>query len=374
MAKLTKKRSKKAGLPPGTLIHIGEKKTEKIRITITEYNEGCFYEREAKSIEECLPFKDKNRPTVAWINIDGIHQSEILGKLGEGFGLHPLIVEDIMNTDQRPKIEDFETYSYLVLKMVYFNGKDGEIVSEQVSLILGQNFVISFQESEIGIFQVIRDRIRTNKGRIRKLGADYLAYCLIDAIVDNYFIIMETMGEKIELLEDELVREPTPGILHTIYNLKRNMILLRRSVWPLREVIGGLERGESLLIQESTRIYLKDIYDHTIHIIDTLETFREMVAGMLDIYLSSINNRLNADIKVLTMIATIFMPLTFIAGIYGMNFKYMPELEWRWGYPLIMFIMSAVSIIMVYYFKKKKWGHTTYKPHAHNNKSATPQS
>ncbi len=374
MAKLTKKRSKKAGLPPGTLIHIGEKKTEKVKITITEYNEGCFHEQEAKSIEECLPFKDKNRSTVAWINMDGIHQSEILGKLGEGFGLHPLIVEDIMNTDQRPKIEDFETYSYLVLKILYFNGKDGEIVSEQVSLILGQSFVVSFQEKEVGIFQVIRDRIRSNKGRIRKLGADYLAYCLIDAIVDNYFIIMETMGEKIELLEDELVKEPTPDILRTIYNLKRNMILLRRSVWPLREVIGGLERGESLLIQESTRIYLKDIYDHTIHIIDTLETFREMVAGMLDIYLSSINNRLNADIKVLTMIATIFMPLTFIAGIYGMNFKYMPELEWRWGYPLIMFIMSAVSIIMVYYFKKKKWGHTTYKPHAHNNKSAIPQS
>ncbi|MCF6158976.1 MAG: magnesium/cobalt transporter CorA, partial [wastewater metagenome] len=207
----------------------------------------------------------------------------------------------------------------------------------------------------VDIFHVIRERIRTNKGRIRKMGADYLAYCLLDAIVDNYFIIMETLGEKIESLEDELVSNPTPRVLHAIYNLKRNMILLRRSVWPLRELIGGLERGESSLIQESTRIYLKDIYDHTIHIIDTLETFREMVAGMLEIYLSSISNRLNAVIKVLTMIATIFMPLTFIAGIYGMNFKHMPGLEWRWGYPLILLVMSTIGITMVYYFKKKKW-------------------
>ena len=355
MAKLMKKRSKKAGLPPGALIHIGEKKTEKVKITIIEYDEMHFHEQEAKTIEECFLFNDKKRPTVAWINIDGIHQSEILGKLGECFGLHPLIVEDILNTDQRPKIEDFEEYNYIVLKMLHFNGTDGEIVTEQVSLILGSNFVISFQEQEVDIFHVIKDRIRTNKGRIRKMGADYLAYCLLDAIVDNYFIIMETLGEKIESLEDELVSNPTPKILHTIYNLKRNMILLRRSVWPLRELIGGLERGESSLIKESTRIYLKDIYDHTIHIIDTLETFREMVAGMLEIYLSSISNRLNAVIKVLTMIATIFMPLTFLAGIYGMNFKYMPELEWRWGYPLILLIMAAVGITMVYYFKRKKW-------------------
>ena len=355
MAKLIKEISRKAGLLPGTLIHIGEKKTEEVKITITEYDELHFHEQEAKTIEECFPFKDKNRSTVAWINIDGIHQGEILGKLGECFGLHPLIVEDILNTDQRPKIEDFEEYNYLVLKMLYFNGKDGEIVSEQVSLILGQNFVISFQEKEVDIFHVIRDRIRTNKGRIRKMGADYLAYCLLDAIVDNYFILMETLGEKIESLEDELVSNPNPKVLRTIYNLKRNMILLRRSVWPLREVIGGLERGESSLIKESTRIYPKDIHDHTIHIIDTLETFREMVAGMLEIYLSSISNRLNAVIKVLTMLATIFMPLTFIAGIYGMNFKYMPEIEWRWGYPIILLIMATIGITMVYYFKKKKW-------------------
>ncbi len=355
MAKLIKERSRKAGLPPGALIHIGEKKTEEVKITILEYDEMHFREQEAETIEECFPLKDKSRSTVAWINIDGIHRSDILGKLGECFGLHPLIVEDIMNTDQRPKIEDFEEYSYIALKMLQFSGKAGEVISEQVSLVLGSNFVISFQEKEVDIFRVIRDRIRTNKGRIRKLSADYLAYCLLDAIVDNYFVIMEALGEKIESLEDELVSNPTPKVLRILYTLKRNMILLRRSVWPLREVIGGLERGESSQIKESTRIYLKDIYDHTIHIIDTLETFREMVAGMLEIYLSSISNRLNAVIKVLTMLATIFMPLTFIAGIYGMNFKYMPELEWRWGYPLSLLIMTAVGIVMVFYFKKKKW-------------------
>ncbi len=355
MAKLTKKRSKKAGLPPGTLIHIGEKKTEKVKITIIEYDEMHFREQEAKTIEECFPFKDKNRPTVAWINIDGIHQSEILGKLGEGFGLHPLIVEDILNTDQRPKIEEFEGYNYIVLKTLQFHGNDGEIITEQVSLILGPNFVISFQEKEVDIFHAIMESLRTNKGRIRKMGADYLAYCLLDAIVDNYFTIMETLGEKIESLENELVSNPNPQMAHTIYNLKRNMILLRRSVWPLREVISRLERGESVLIKESTRIYLKDVYDHTIHIIDTLETFREMATEMLEIYLSSISNRLNTVIKVLTLIATIFMPLTLITGIYGMNFKYMPELGWRWGYPMVLFIMAGIGIAMVYYFKRKKW-------------------
>ena len=355
MAKLIKEISKKAGLLPGVLIHIGEKKTEKVKITITEYDEMHFHEQEAKSIEECFPFKDKNRSTVAWINIDGIHQSDILGKLGECFGLHPLIVEDIMNTDQRPKMEDFEEYSYIALKTLHFNGKHGEIITEQVSLIVGENFVISFQEQEVDIFHTIRDRIRTNKGRIKKMGADYLAYCLLDAIIDNYFIIIETLGEKIESLEDELVSNPTPKVLRAIYNLKRNLILLRRSVWPLREVIGVLEKGESLRFKESTRIYFKDIYDHTIHIIDILETFREMVAGMLEIYLSSISYRLNAVIKVLTMIATIFMPLTFIVGIYGMNFKYMPELEWRWGEPTLLLIMAIIGIAMVYYFKKKKW-------------------
>jgi len=354
MLRLIKKRSEKAGLPPGSLVHIGEKKAEEVKITIIDYDEIHFQEKVIKTIEECIPFKDK--PTVTWINVDGIHQVELLEKLGQCYGLHPLTLEDILNTDQRPKIEDFGDYVYIVLKMLYYRDKTDEIVTEQMSLILGSNFVISFQEGIEGdLFDPVRERIRSEKGRIRKMGADYLAYSLLDSIVDYYFVILEKLGERIEFLEEKLVANPNPETLQIIHNLKREMIFLRKSVWPLREVISGLERGESSLIKESTRIYLRDIYDHTIQVIDTIETFRDMLSGMLDIYLSSVSNRLNAVMKVLTIIATIFMPLTFLAGIYGMNFKFMPELEWRWGYPLIWMIMLGIGVFMLFYFKKKKW-------------------
>jgi len=353
MPKLIKKRSKKAGLPPGTLVHIGERKAKDLKITLIDYDEVHFQEREIESIEECFVFRDQ--PTVTWINVDGLHQVEILEKLGECYGFHPLMLEDILNTDQRPKMEDYGDYIYIVLKMLGQNNINHGIMTEQISLIMGSNFVISFQETEGDIFDPIRDRIRNGKGRIRKMMADYLAYALLDSIVDNYFIIMEKLGEKIEFLEEELVTRPTAETLKTIHQLKREMIFLRRAVWPLREVVSGLERGESSLMKESTRIYLRDVYDHTIQVIDTIETFRDMVSGMLDIYLSSISNRLNAVMKVLTIIATIFMPLTFIVGIYGMNFKYMPELEWYWGYPAVWLVVVLVGVSMLIYFKKKRW-------------------
>ncbi len=353
MPKLIKKRSEKAGLPPGSLVHIGEKKADTPKITVMDYDEAHFQEKEIKTIEECFLFKDT--PTVTWINIDGLHRVEILEKLGECYGFHPLVLEDILNTDQRPKMEDYGEYLYIVLRMLSYNDKSSEIESEQISLVLGPNFVFSFQEREGDTFNPIRDRIRNSKGRIRKMGADHLAYTLLDSIIDNYFIILEKLGEKIEFLEEEVVTRPTPETLQTIHHLKREMIFLRKGVWPLREVISGLERGESSLIKESTRIYLRDVYDHTIQTIDTIETYRDMVSGMLDIYLSSISNRLNAVMKVLTIIATIFMPLTFIAGIYGMNFKYMPELEWRWGYPAIWFAVVLISVSMLIYFKRKRW-------------------
>jgi magnesium transporter len=252
-------------------------------------------------------------------------------------------------------MEDYGEYIYIVLKDLDYDDKSSEIEPEQISLILGPNFVFSFQEREGDTFNTIRERIRNSKGRIRKMGADYLAYTLFDSIVDNYFIILERLGEKIEFLEEKLVSQPTPETLQVIHHLKREMIFLRKAVWPLREVVGGLERGESSLIKESTRIYLRDVYDHTIQTIDTIETYRDMVSGMLDIYLSSVSNRLNSVMKVLTIIATIFMPLTFIAGIYGMNFKYMPELEWRWGYPVIWLIVIGIGVFMLLYFRKKKW-------------------
>ena len=348
-----KKRSTKTGLPPGVLIHIGEKKVELAKISIIDYDENQFEEKEAKTVEECFPFKDT--PTITWINIDGLHQVDIIEKIGKNFDFHPLLLEDILNTEQRPKIEDFDTHIYLVLKMLYYDDKTNEINSEQVSIIFGQNYVISFQEKEVDVFNPIRERIRTGKGRIRKMGADHLAYSLIDAIVDGYFIILEKLGENIEDVEEKMMANPTPETLHAIHRLKRKMISLRKSVWPLREVVNALERSDSSLIQDNTRIYLKDVYDHTIQVIDTVETFRDMLSGMLDVYLSSISNKMNEIMKVLTIIATIFIPLTFIAGVYGMNFENMPELKWQWGYPAIWSVMLFIGILMLVYFRKKKW-------------------
>jgi len=353
MSRIIKKRSKKVGRPPGTLIHIGEKKVEKARISIIGYDVAQIQEKEVKTVEECFPFKDS--PTVTWINVDGIHQVEIIEKIGKHFDLHLLVLEDIMNTGQRPKIEDFENYLFIVLKMLNYDDKKNEIRSEQISLILSSNLVFSFQESEGDVFDPIRNRIRNGKGRIRKMGADYLTYALIDNIVDNYFIILEKLGERIEDIEDELVTNPSQETVQAIHTLKREMIFLRKSVWPLREVISRLERGESPLIKETTGIYLRDVYDHTIQVIDTVETFRDVLSGMLDMYLSSISNRMNEVMKVLTIIATIFIPLTLIAGIYGMNFKYMPELENILGYPLVLVGMLIIGIIMLMYFKKRRW-------------------
>jgi len=354
MAELIKKRSKKAGLPPGTLVHIGEKRAGRPKLTLIDYDEANFQESEVRTAEECFPFQEK--PTVTWINVEGVHEVEIVEKLGNCFGLHPLVLEDILNTDQRPKLEVYGDYIYIVLKMLYDGGLNRPIEAEQVSLILGSNFVISFQEGKEGdVFDPVRERIRSGKGFIRKTGPDYLVYSLIDTIVDNYFLILERMGEKVELLEKELLAHPTTGTLQEIQKFKNGMTFVRRVVWPLREVVSGLGRKESPLIHETTEIYLRDVYDHIVQIMDTVEVYREMLSGMLDIYLSSVSNRLNSVMKVLTIIATIFMPLTFIAGIYGMNFKYMPELGWRWGYPAVWLVVVIIGISMLICFKKKKW-------------------
>ncbi|MFH1758280.1 MAG: magnesium/cobalt transporter CorA [Pseudomonadota bacterium] len=353
MPKFIKKRSKKIGMPPGTLVHIGEKMSERTKIKVLEYDEVNFQERELENVEECFLFK--NEPTVTWVNVDGLHEVEILGKLGGCFGLHPLMTEDILNTDQRPKMEDYGEDLFIVLKVLSYDDRTGEISAEQVSLVLRSHALLSFGEKEGSGFASIQERIRGGKGRLRKMGVDYLAYTLLDIIVDNYFVILEKLGEKIEILEQKLVTNPTAQTLLKIQNLKREMLFLRKWIWPLREVLSGLERGESSRIQESTRFYLRDVYDHTIQVMDTIEIFRDMLSGMLDIYLSSVNNRMNAVVKVLTIIATIFMPLTFLAGVYGMNFKHMPELEWPWSYPVIWLFMILIAVFMVISFRKKKW-------------------
>jgi len=351
--KVFKKRSSKAGLPPGTLVYVGEKKVESIRITFIDYDEQSFQEKQVTNIEDCLKLKDTS--TVSWINIDGLHDIELLEKLGKGFELHPLILEDILSTSQRPKFEDYEKHFFIVLKMLSLKEENQAIETEQVSLILGPNYVISFQERIGDVFKPIRERIRNAKGRIRKMGPDYLCYSLLDAIVDNYFVILERFGEKIESMEEEVVGDPTERTVQQIHSLKREMILMRKSIWPLRELIGGLQKSESSLINETTDIYLRDVYDHTIQIIDTIESFRDMVSGLLDIYLSSLSNKMNAVMKVLTIIATIFIPLTFVAGIYGMNFEYMPELKVRWAYGAVWLVMITIAVIMLSYFRRKKW-------------------
>jgi len=354
MPRLVSRRAKqKVGLVPGTLVHIGDRKIEKVRIRIIDYDETQLEEKEVKKVEECFPFKDK--PTISWINIDGLHDVEVVEKIGKQFGLHPLILEDIVHTGQRPKLEDFGDHIFIVLKVLYYNKGKGEVEAEQVSLIFGENFVISFQERVGDIFEPLRERIRKGKGRVRKAGADYLAYALLDSIVDNYFVILEQLGETIEETEQELATDPGVATLQTIRSFKKEMIFLRKSIWPLREVVNSLERGESSLIHESTGIYLRDVYDHTIQIIDTVESYRDMLSGMLDVYLSIISNKMNEVMKVLTIFAAIFIPLTFVAGVYGMNFSFMPELGWQWGYFAALLVMAIIGAALLVYFRRKRW-------------------
>jgi magnesium transporter len=352
-AELFRRISRKTGLPPGTLMHIGEKKEEEVKITVMDYDATTCQEESMKSVEECITFKDT--PTVTWINVSGIHDVNVVQELGKIYDLHSLVLEDILHTGQRPKLEDHENYLFIVLRMIYRDEESGDIVSEQVSIILTPHVVLSFQEKEGDVFSPIRERIKANKGRIRKMKADYLAYSLMDAVVDHYFIVLEQLGERIESLEENLVTDPRPETLKTIHAMKNEIIYLRKSIWPLREVVSSLERGESSLIEESTQVFLRDVYDHTIQVIETVETFRDMVSGMLDIYLSSASNRMNEVMKVLTIIATIFIPLGFLAGVYGMNFDKMPELHWENGYFYALSVMFLVAASMLIYFKRKGW-------------------
>ncbi len=348
-----RRRSKKAGLPPGTIIPIEAGGPKNTTISFIDYDcDGCR-ERKVEGVEECLQLKEN--ASVSWININGLGDIGTLERIGAHFKLHPLVVEDIATTGQRPKYEQFDDYIFLVLKMLSYDGEQDQVVIEQVSLILGNGFVLSFQEMEGDVFDVVRKRIRENKGRIRKQGADYLAYALCDAIVDNYFIVLEKLSDKLELLEDHVVSDPVPETLRTIHRLKQDAVLLRKSVWPLREVIRAFEGSDSPLLQAGTGQYLRDVYDHTIQVIDTIEAVRDLAAGMLDIYLSSVSNRMNEVMKVLTIIATIFIPLGFIAGLYGMNFKNMPELQLEWGYFGALGFMGAIVVGMLVYFRRKRW-------------------
>ncbi|RMF59394.1 MAG: magnesium and cobalt transport protein CorA [Calditrichaeota bacterium] len=349
--KIIRQYSEKAGLPPGKVVFVGEQKLRESKIHIIQYNKTHVTESDVQTIDEAQSLVNKS--SVTWIDIAGLHQVRLIEDIGKAFQIHPLVLEDIVHTSQRPKLEEFDDYIFFVLRMFYFHDK--KIVDEQISIILGENHVFTFQERSGDIFDPMRERIRSKKFRITKQNSDYLAYSLIDAIVDNYFVILETLGERVESVENDLLLNPSTNILQEIHTLKREMISLRRSVWPLREVINKLDRTESALIKKPTRIYVRDVYDHTIQVIDAIENYRDIVSGMLDTYLSSLSNHMNEVMKTLTIIATIFIPLTFIVGVYGMNFEYMPELKWHWGYWGIWLIMVIIAIVMVFYFRKKKW-------------------
>ncbi len=334
------------------LTAVETKAEDPVRLTVFRYDEQSYTEETMLTPGDHIA--PGPAPGVTWVNVDGVHDAGIIARIGQIYGLHPLLLESIQATGQRPKFEDYGDYLFLATKMFYLDAQQKKIITEHVSLVIGAGYVLSFQEMEGDVFGLVRERIRTAGSRLRKHGADYLLYSLLDAIVDNYFVILEKLGDEIEDLDGALVSDPGQDILFTIHNFKREMIYLRRSVWPLREVINGLERCESALFTPGTAVYYRELYERTIQVIDTVETFRDLFSGMLEIYLSSISNRLNEVMKVLTIISTIFIPLSFITGIYGMNFS-IPELKSPWGYPVVLTVMACTAAAMVAYFRRRKW-------------------
>lgn len=355
MSRYIKKVSKKIGLLPGTLVHIGDKNSLRAAcVTVFGYDSESYYEKPVGEIENLKLYKDQS--SVVWINVDGLQDVRAIAKIGEIFGIDPLVLEDIVNTSQRPKMEDFGEYIFIVFKMIYPALQKSEIVSEQVSLILGKNYVISFQE-EAGcdVFETVRQHIRDGKGRVRKARGDYLAYSLMDMVVNHYFLVLEKLDEKIEQIEEKLLTDSNSEVPRQIYHLKKDLIYLRKQVWPFRESLFELAHCESSLLEKSSDPFFRDLYDHVIQVIDMTESLRDILSGLQDIYLSFVSARLNEVMKMLTIFSTIFIPLTFIVGVYGMNFKVMPELGWSWGYYALWVVMAALAVGMVFYFKKKKW-------------------
>jgi magnesium transporter len=358
MQKLAEGVARKAGMIPGTVVHVGDLDRHPVRMTLIEYDQDQVSEREITDVAACA---ERRGSGVCWINVEGVHDPHVIERMGTQFGLHPLLLEDVANTEQRPKLEDYGEHLYIILRMLYErpvpDADDGavEIDSEQVSIILGSNWVITFLEDPGDVFDPVRRRLRENRGRVRKYGADYLAYALMDVIVDNYFTVLERFGDLAEDLEQDAMSDPTTETLQKIRDIKRAMIQVRRAIWPLRDVVNGLLRGGSPLIKKATMVYLRDAYDHVIRVVDIVETYREMIGGLMDIYLTTVSNRMNEVMKVLTVIATIFIPLTFIAGVYGMNFDNIPELHWANGYWYVWGVMVAVGALLLGFFRRKRW-------------------
>jgi len=337
---------------PGTMTYVGHKESSETKLEVIDYDIEHYERFTSSSPDDAFNYVDEN--SVTWFNIDGLNNIEEIEKLGDYYELHPLVMEDIVNTGQRPKIEEYQDYLFIVAKMLYH--KEGEIENEHISMIVGKNYVITFQESDGDVFDPIRERIETSKGRIRGKGADYLMFALLDSIIDNYFLVIDDMSDRIELLEESLfTSRPSDDIVFEIQDLKRNILRIRRAVFPLREVINRLEKMESEIIDPHTGNYIRDLYDHIIQISENIEIYREMIWGLMDMYMTTISNKMNEVMKVLTIMASIFIPLTFIAGIYGMNFEYIPELQWKYSYFVLWGFMIIIFLLMLYYFKRKKW-------------------
>ncbi len=364
------RRRKEAGVPPGSLIYTGTTDARETKITVTDYDRDSVSVYSPETAQACVPFLQS--PRVSWINVDGLHDTVLLREIGSVFDIHPLVLEDVLNTQQRPRVQVFDDQIYIVLKILHVADDAAaeplaEIQEEQISILLGRNYVITFQERSGDPFDPIRTRLHAGAGRIRRMGADYLAYTLLDTIVDSFFSLMERFGEHLITLESSVIESPDREQLQAVYTAKRSLIALRRHIWPMREMVNALVRGDASttetpeIVSDTTVLYLRDVYDHVIQIIDILESYRDMVAALVDLYMSSQSNRMNEVMKVLTIIATIFIPLTFIAGIYGMNFDpdtspfNMPELQWYWGYPASLAIMAAIAGGMLLFFRKKKW-------------------
>jgi len=357
MLNFSRRRMETVGLPPGSLIHVGEKRIERTTISLVDYDEIHFETHEDIPVEETFVFRDRENTT--WIHIQGIHDPSVVEKIGTHYHIHPLVLEDVLNTDQRPKIDRYEKCLYVVMKSIRSRHESTEevasIIVEQVSIILGPNFVISFQESGAPIFEPVKKRILNRMGRIRKLGNDYLAYALMDTIVDDYFLVLDDLEDEIEKNEEDLILDRVRDNPYGLYQLKRQVLYVRKAIYPVRDLVLRFQKPDIALVSESTIVYVRDLYDHVIQLIDIVETFREMSTNLLGLYHTSISNRMNEVMKVLTIISTTFIPLSFITGLYGMNFRYMPELEWRWGYPMVWGIILAVALTLLVFFKRKKW-------------------
>lgn len=345
--------SGKVGLPPGTLVHVGEERTQPVKINVMDYDDGTFIEKTSQSLEECFYYAETK--SVTWIDIVGIHNMPMMEKLGAHFQIHPLMMEDIVNSTTRPKAEEAPFHVFIALKMARYDEANHEILMEQVSFIVSPHVLITFQETEGDVFDSVRERLRNRRGRIRALGIDFLAYSLMDVLVDHYFVVLEKVGEELIRIEERIMNDNCDDLTHEIHKIKNDLITLRQAIWPMRDLVSQLARGEVALFKKSTLPFIRDVYDHAVQVVDSIENYREFTSSLQNIQLSKVSQRTNEVMKVLTMMATVFIPLTFVTGVYGMNFEHMPELSWQFGYAFVWGIILAIVAGLLIYFRRKKW-------------------